>query len=155
MSSCPKTISHREKSQENFYWHKYSRSLQNSCEKKKNMHGKKQKFETLCGFARRDGLKLTWFMTGCSCRFVLYSIRNIRPYITQSSTQLLVQAMVISQLDYCNALLVSLPVCAVKQLQMLQNAAALLVFDQSKRTPVTSLLCDLLWPPILGLHPST
>src|SRR4029434_11112149 len=46
-----------------------------------------------------------------SCRFVLYNIRKIRPYLTQYATQLLVQTLVSSRLDYCNALLTGLPAC--------------------------------------------
>ncbi|KAJ8351805.1 hypothetical protein SKAU_G00232810 [Synaphobranchus kaupii] len=38
--------------------------------------------------------------TAWSCRFLLYNIRRIRPYLTTYSTQLLVQTMVISRLDY-------------------------------------------------------
>ena len=53
-----------------------------------------------------------------SCRFALLNIRKIRPYLTQHATQLLVQAMVISCLEYCNALLTGLPACAVKPQQM-------------------------------------
>jgi len=52
------------------------------------------------------------------CRFALLNIRKIRPYITQHATQLLVQSMVISRLDYCNALLTGLPAGSVKPLQM-------------------------------------
>src|SRR4029434_9087831 len=37
-----------------------------------------------------------------SCRFALYNIRKIRPYLTQYATQLLVQTLVSSRLDYCN-----------------------------------------------------
>ena len=40
-----------------------------------------------------------------SCRFALFNIRKIRPYLTQYATQLLVQTLVRSRLDYCNALL--------------------------------------------------
>ena len=39
--------------------------------------------------------------TSRSCRFLLYNIRRIRSYLTTHSTQLLVQAIVISRLDYC------------------------------------------------------
>jgi len=56
--------------------------------------------------------------------------------------------MVISRLDYCNALLTGLPACAVKPLQMVQNAAACLVFDQPKRAHVTPLFIDLHWLPL-------
>src|SRR4029434_1067634 len=78
-----------------------------------------------------------------SCRFALYNIRKIRPYLTQYATQLLVQTLVSSRLDYCNALLTSLPACVVKPLQMIQNAAARLVFNQPKRAQVTPLLIEL------------
>ena len=40
--------------------------------------------------------------------FALYNIRKIRPYLTQYATQLLVQTLVSSRLDYCNALLTGL-----------------------------------------------
>ena len=78
-----------------------------------------------------------------SCRFTLLNIRKIRPYITQYATQLLVQSMVISRLEYCNALLTGLPVCAVKPLQMVQNAVARLVFNRPKRAHVTPLFVEL------------
>ena len=71
-----------------------------------------------------------------SCRFAMLNIRKIRPYLTQHANQLLVQAMVISRLDYCNALLTGLPACAVKPLQMVQN-------DQPKRAHVTPLFIEL------------
>ena len=83
-----------------------------------------------------------------SCRFALYNIRKIRPYLTQYATQLLVQTLVSSRLDYCNALLTGLPACVVKPLQMIQNAAARLVFNQPKRAHVTPLLIELHWLPV-------
>ncbi|XP_066530386.1 uncharacterized protein [Hoplias malabaricus] len=83
-----------------------------------------------------------------SCRFSLFNIRKIRPYLTQHATQLLVQTLVISRLDYCNALLTGLPACAVRPLQMIQNAAARLVFNQPKRAHVTPLLVELHWLPL-------
>src|SRR4029434_618054 len=75
-------------------------------------------------------------------------IRKIRPYLTQYATQLLVQTLVCSRLDYCNALLTGLPACVVKPLQMIQNAAARLVFNQPKRAHVTPLLIELHWLPV-------
>ncbi len=43
--------------------------------------------------------------TARSCRFALHNIRTIRPFLTEHAAQLLVQALVVSRLDYCNALL--------------------------------------------------
>ncbi|KAK9535963.1 hypothetical protein VZT92_005791 [Zoarces viviparus] len=36
-----------------------------------------------------------------SCRFLLYNIRRIRPFLTDETAQVLIQALVISRLDYC------------------------------------------------------
>src|SRR4029434_9102507 len=68
----------------------------------------------------------------------------------QYATQLLVQTLVSSRLDYCNALLTGLPACVVKPLQMIQNAAARLVFNQPKRAHVTPLPIDLHWCPVVS-----
>ncbi len=46
--------------------------------------------------------------TARSCRFALHNIRKIRPFLIEYAAQLLVQALVISRMDYCNALLVGL-----------------------------------------------
>ncbi len=75
--------------------------------------------------------------TARSCRFALHNIRKIRPFLTEHAAQLLVQALVVSRLDYCNALLAGLPSNTIKPLQMIQNAAARLVFNEPKRAHVT------------------
>ncbi len=77
--------------------------------------------------------------TARSCRFALPNIRKIRPFLTEHAAQLLVQALVISRLDYCNALLAGLPSNTIKPLQMIQNAAARLVFNEPKRAHDTPL----------------
>ncbi len=70
--------------------------------------------------------------TARSCRFALHIIRKIRPFLTEHAAQLFVQALVISRLDYCNALLAGLPSNTIKPLQMIQNAAA---HDWSSMSP--------------------
>ncbi len=82
-----------------------------------------------------------------SCRFALYNIRKIRPFLSEHATQLLVQALVLSRLDYCNALLAGLPANSIKPLQLIQNAAARLIFNEPKRTHVTPLFINLHWLP--------
>ncbi len=81
--------------------------------------------------------------TARSCRFALHNIRKIRPFLTEHAAQLLVQALVISRLDYCNALLAGLPSNTIKPLQMIQNAAARLVFNEPKRAHVTPLFVSM------------
>ncbi len=86
--------------------------------------------------------------TARSCRFALHNIRKIRPFLTEHAAQLLVQALVISRLDYCNALLAGLPSNTIKPLQIIQNAAARLVFNEPKRAHVTPLFVSLHWLPV-------
>ncbi|XP_056292392.1 uncharacterized protein LOC130207733 [Pseudoliparis swirei] len=82
-----------------------------------------------------------------SCRYMLH-IRRIRPLLTQKAAQVLVQALVISRLDYCNSLLAGLPAKAIRPLQLIQNAAARLVFSLPKFTHTTPLLRSLHWLPV-------
>uniref|UniRef100_A0A8C4X3N7 Reverse transcriptase domain-containing protein n=1 Tax=Erpetoichthys calabaricus TaxID=27687 RepID=A0A8C4X3N7_ERPCA len=83
-----------------------------------------------------------------SCRYLLYNIRRIRPFLTTEATQLLVQTLVISKLDYCNSLLSGLSLKATRPLQLIQNAAARLVFDIPKFSHTTPLLRNLHWLPV-------
>ncbi len=86
--------------------------------------------------------------TARSCRFALYNIRKIRPFLSEQAAQLLVQTLVLSRLDYCNALLAGLPACTIKPLQLIQNAAARVVFNELKKAHVTPLFIRLHWLPI-------
>ncbi len=86
--------------------------------------------------------------TARSCRFALYNIKKIRPFLWEHATQLLVQALVLSRLGYCNALLAGLPASSIKPLQLIQNAAARLIFNEPKRMHVTPLFINLHWLPI-------
>ncbi|XP_035598907.1 uncharacterized protein LOC118362581 [Oncorhynchus keta] len=60
-----------------------------------------------------------------SCRFMLYNIRGVRPYLSPEVARVQIQLLDISSLDNCILLLA----CAVKPLQLIQNAAARLVFN--------------------------
>ncbi|KAI4881620.1 hypothetical protein NFI96_005105, partial [Prochilodus magdalenae] len=76
--------------------------------------------------------------------------RRIRPFLSQEATQLLFQSLVISRLDYCNSLLAGLPLQAIRPLQLVQNAAARLIFNLPKFTHVTPLLRSLQWLPVIA-----
>ncbi len=97
--------------------------------------------------------------TARSCRFAgpiqyynnitkIYNIRKIRPFLSEHATQLLVQALVLSRHDYCNALLAGLPANSFKPLQLIKNAAARLIFNELKRMYITPLFINLHWLPI-------
>ncbi|KAI4903993.1 hypothetical protein NFI96_024213, partial [Prochilodus magdalenae] len=85
-----------------------------------------------------------------SCRSLLYNIWRIRSFLSQEATQLLVQSLVISRLDYCNSLLAGLPLRAIRPLQLIQNAAARLIFNLPTITHVTPLLRSPHWLPVVA-----
>jgi hypothetical protein len=75
--------------------------------------------------------------------FQLRTIGKIRKFLTTSAAKCLVNALVLSHVDYANSLLVNLPEKLIARLQRLQNAAAKLVvgarkFDHAK--PIISRL---------------
>jgi hypothetical protein len=72
-----------------------------------------------------------------SCFYQLRRIRQIRRRVGQDVTLQLVIALVISRLDYCNAVLAGLPDSTVGQLQRVQNAAARLVFGLGPKDPIS------------------
>ncbi len=87
-----------------------------------------------------DKLNFTDHIIKTACRFALYNIKKIRPFLSEHAAQLLVQALVLSRLDYCNAPLAGLPASSIKPLQLIQNAAARLIFNEPKKR--TSHLCS-------------
>ncbi|KAI4880227.1 hypothetical protein NFI96_017282, partial [Prochilodus magdalenae] len=75
---------------------------------------------------------------------------HVKQVMVKEATQLLVQSLVISRLDYCNSLLAGLPLRAIRPLQLVQNAAARLIFNLPKFTHVTPLLHSLHWLPVVA-----
>ncbi|KAK1789670.1 hypothetical protein P4O66_015563 [Electrophorus voltai] len=80
------------------------------------------------------------------CRFLLCNIQRILPFLSQEATQVLVQSLVISKLDYCNLLLAGLPLRAIKPLQLVQDAAVRLVFNLLKFTRYSTVVLPSLAP---------
>ncbi len=117
-----------------------------SCETKSSMFVKNKSIIKMSNHSFWQNAKFA--KTARSCRFALLNIRKIRPFLTEHAAQLLVQALVISRLDYCNALQAGLPSNTIKPLQMIQNAAARLVFNEPKRAHVTPLFISLHWLPV-------
>ena len=85
----------------------------------------------------------------CSAAFYyLYNIRRIRKYLTKECTETLIHAFISSRLDYCNSLLFGVPECHLHKLQRVQNAAARLIFQESRFWHITPLLRSLHWLPV-------
>ena len=61
---------------------------------------------------------------------------------------MLIRTFVSSRVDYCNSLLYGLPAYQLNKLQRVQNAAARLIFLESKYCHVRPLLYNLHWLPV-------
>ena len=80
--------------------------------------------------------------------FNLQKIREIRSVLTMDACRTIVFGLVISHLDYTNALYIGLPDCDLAKLQCVQNAVAKLVLNRSKYDSATLALKELHWLPI-------
>ena len=59
-----------------------------------------------------------------------------------------VSSLVLSRLDYCNALLAGSPQVLLDKIQRVINCSARLIYNAPKSAHITSLLFDLHWLPI-------
>jgi len=79
------------------------------------------------------------------CYAALRQLRQIRRSVPPSTFQSLVVTLVLSRLDYGNAVLVGLPTHLVRRLQSVQNAAARLIYHMRSADHITDALVTLHW----------
>ena len=72
----------------------------------------------------------------------------MRKYLNADSCETLVLSLVISHLDYCNGILLGLPLNLLKRYQRKQNMCARLVLYRDRCSSATQSLRDLNWLPI-------
>ena len=73
---------------------------------------------------------------------------SIRHCLTTEVTKTLVTSLVLSRLDYCNAVLAGTSKKFLSRLQVVQNNAARLILKKKNSTSATPLLKELHWLPI-------
>ena len=83
-----------------------------------------------------------------TCFFHLRRLRSLRRQLGRDVTARLVSALVLSRLDYCNAILVGLPQTTLSSLQRVLHAAARMVLNLRPCDHVTPALLELHWLPI-------
>ena len=89
--------------------------------------------------------------TSRSHRIAFAQLRNIgliRQYLTSYATKSLINGLVTSRLDYCNALLYGVPQTLMHKLQRVQNCAARIVTRRSRFDHISPVLKDLHWLPV-------
>jgi hypothetical protein len=74
--------------------------------------------------------------------------RTVRRELGHQVTAQLVSTLILSRLDYCNAVLAGLPVSTLASLKRVLNAAARLVLELGPRDHVSAALRELHWLPI-------
>ena len=77
-----------------------------------------------------------------SCFFQLRQLKTVRKALSKSHVKTLLHAFITSRVDYCNSLLVGLPLYQLDRLQLVLNAAARLYANASSRAHVTGILRD-------------
>ena len=75
----------------------------------------------------------------------LRRLRQLRHVLNRERRQKLVSALILSRVDYCNSVLVGLPLNTISPLRRLLNAAARFVAGLRSRDHVTAALRDLHW----------
>ena len=68
--------------------------------------------------------------------------------LTEDATKTVMQSLVMSRLDYCNALRIGIQQDLIAKLQRLQNSAARIVSRTRKYEHITPVLIKLHWLPI-------
>ena len=80
-----------------------------------------------------------------SCFRKLRNIAKMKPYLSIAQMQQLVQALVISSIDYCNALYLGTNSSVIKQLQNIQNRACAIVLGLKRKESKSKHLESLHW----------
>jgi hypothetical protein len=80
--------------------------------------------------------------------YYLNWIRKVRSCLTLEAAKAIAHALIISKIDYCNAILVNLPDYLIRGLQMLMNATARVVTKTSKYDHIIAVLQSLHWLPV-------
>ena len=60
-------------------------------------------------------------------------------------TKILVQALIVSKLDYCNSLLLGKPKYNIAKLQRIQNMSCRMIFQLPKLSTINTYLAQLHW----------
>jgi hypothetical protein len=83
-----------------------------------------------------------------ACNYHIQAIRHIRHLLTTELAITLTCSMILSRLDYCNAVLHGAPIGTIQKLQRVQNTAARVVLQAPRWSPSQPLLEQLHWLPV-------
>ena len=91
----------------------------------------------------KNGPHINKITSSCYCK--LHNIAKIRPCLDTKLAQLIVQALVLSNIDYCNSLLASSPQYQLDKLQCIQNMGCWVICNIRKHDHVSPAMKHLHW----------
>ena len=65
--------------------------------------------------------------------------------LTYDAAKTLVQALVLSKMDYCNSLILGAPNYLIQKVQRVQNMACRIIIQSKKNEHITQYLIELHW----------
>ncbi|GAA6090791.1 uncharacterized protein LOC116685831 [Tachysurus ichikawai] len=80
--------------------------------------------------------------------YQLRILSKVKSILSRADLEKAIHAFISSRIDYCNALYTGLNQSLLNRLQMVQNAAARLLSNTSKRSHITPVLHSLHWLPV-------
>ena len=104
-------------------------------------------------FVRNQGYFMNCFMKNAYHITNLYSqlymmlqkIQHIRSYLDQDTSKIVVQALIMSKLEYCNSLLIRSAEYQLDKLQRIQNMVCRVVLNLKKFNHVSAYMKNLHW----------
>lgn len=80
--------------------------------------------------------------------YALRMIKKLLPFLPPSTGRTLISTLVMSNVDYCNGLLINAQEKVLSKLQLVQNAAARILSSPPKFKPISKVVRQLQWLPI-------
>ena len=75
----------------------------------------------------------------------LHNISQVRCHLDQETIKILVQALILTKLDYCNSLLLGIPKYNIAKLQRIQNMSCRMIFQLPRHSTINTYLAQLHW----------
>ena len=76
---------------------------------------------------------------------ILRKVAHVRHLLNEEATKIIIQALVLSKIDYCNSIYQGAPTYAIDKLQRLQNMGCRIIRKVGKYDHITPHLIELHW----------
>ena len=75
----------------------------------------------------------------------LHNIGHVRCHLDEETTKILIQALILSKIDYCNSLFLGIPKYNIAKLQRIQNMSCRIIFLLPKCSSIKNYLAQHHW----------